>query len=77
MYQGKGEGCISGVKNERYPWNKEGDMYQWQGGRGAINVSVVRGDKGLFSLLYGIPLLSYPGTSVVHVWRATKTRHWQ
>ena len=42
---------------------------------GKINVSVVRGDKGLFSLLCGIPLLSYPGTSVVRVWRATKTRH--
>ena len=42
---------------------------------GKITVSVVRGDKGLFSLLYGIPLLSYPGTSVVRVWRATKTRH--
>ena len=44
---------------------------------GKINVSAVRGDKGLFSLLYGIPLLSYPGTSIVHVWRATKTSHWQ
>ena len=67
---------MSGVKKGRYLWGKGGDVYQWQRG-GKIDVSVVRGDEGLFSLLYGIPLLPYPGASVVRVWRATKTRHWQ
>ena len=76
---------MSGIKNGWFIRWKEGNVYQGvreetcingkEGGE--INVSVVRGDKGLFSLLYGIPLLSYPGTSVVRVWRATKTRHWQ
>ena len=61
-------GGTRGVREEMCTSGKEG---------GEINVSVVRGDKGLFSLLYGIPLLLYPGASVVRVWRATKTRHWQ
>ena len=62
------KGGVSGVREETCISGKEG---------GEINVSVVRGDKGLFSLLYGISLLSYPGASVVRVWRATKPRHWQ
>ena len=52
------KGGIRGAREETCISGKEG---------GKINVSVVRGDKGLFSLLYGIPLLSYPGTSVVRV----------
>ena len=61
----EGRGRVSGLKKGRCPWGKGGRRVSVVRRGGKINVSVVRGDKGLFSLIYCIPLLSHSRTSVL------------